>query len=319
MRCVVSDRSMSVYLAATLHSRKGQMIKQEDFVLVEMRHRQQCLAAANSAPRITGDLTSDACTAMAGEITDTGELYSPFVGLIYMFNLIVGTGALTMPKAFANAGWLISLILIIFLAFMSYMTTTFVVEAMAAANAQLRWKRWEKEVEADSSETLIMNLCPLMGMKILKSSLSFQCIVVACPTHMKSWNGWKWDRWLPCFLIKGALGSYCRARDVHCDGRVPAGTLSRITCSRAYFRWSAQTISLLCTPMMQLPGMSAQAEGQVASRQPGRSLPDTCVLFQCFIVRSWWSACYTDGNTSRKLSSELATDGARKDLTNQMS
>ncbi|KAA8585544.1 hypothetical protein FQN60_004238, partial [Etheostoma spectabile] len=27
------------------------------------------------------------------------------VGLVYMFNLIVGTGALTMPKAFATAGW----------------------------------------------------------------------------------------------------------------------------------------------------------------------------------------------------------------------
>ncbi|XP_075435925.1 LOW QUALITY PROTEIN: transmembrane protein 104 [Ascaphus truei] len=69
-----------------------------------------------------------------------------------MFNLIVGTGALTMPKAFANAGWLVSLILLIFLAFMSYMTTTFVVEAMAAANAQLRWKRWEKEEVDEGSD-----------------------------------------------------------------------------------------------------------------------------------------------------------------------
>lgn len=88
---------------------------------------------------------------MAGDITEAGELYSPFVGLVYMFNLIVGTGALTMPKAFAQAGWLVSLILLIFLAFMSYVTTTFVVEAMAAANAQLRWKRSEKE-DADISD-----------------------------------------------------------------------------------------------------------------------------------------------------------------------
>jgi hypothetical protein len=35
-----------------------------------------------------------------------------------MFNLIVGTGALTMPKAFAQAGWAVSLALISFLAFM---------------------------------------------------------------------------------------------------------------------------------------------------------------------------------------------------------
>lgn len=33
-----------------------------------------------------------------------------------MFNVIVGTGALTMPKAFASAGWLVSLILVVILA-----------------------------------------------------------------------------------------------------------------------------------------------------------------------------------------------------------
>ncbi|XP_060501453.1 transmembrane protein 104 isoform X2 [Panthera onca] len=91
---------------------------------------------------------------MAGEITETGELYSPYVGLVYMFNLIVGTGALTMPKAFATAGWLVSLVLLVFLGFMSFVTTTFVIEAMAAANAQLHWKRMEnhqEEEEEDSS------------------------------------------------------------------------------------------------------------------------------------------------------------------------
>nr|XP_006635158.1 PREDICTED: transmembrane protein 104 isoform X2 [Lepisosteus oculatus] len=90
---------------------------------------------------------------MAGGITDTGEPYSPYVGLVYMFNLIVGTGALTMPKAFATAGWVVSLALICFLAFMSYMTTTFVIEAMAAANAHLRWKRRETEKINDSDST----------------------------------------------------------------------------------------------------------------------------------------------------------------------
>uniref|UniRef100_A0A3B5ML43 Amino acid transporter transmembrane domain-containing protein n=1 Tax=Xiphophorus couchianus TaxID=32473 RepID=A0A3B5ML43_9TELE len=90
---------------------------------------------------------------MAGGITETGEPYSPFVGLVYMFNLIVGTGALTMPKAFAASGWVVSLSLIVFLAFMSYMTTTFVIEAMAAANAQLRWKRREQEETDDSDST----------------------------------------------------------------------------------------------------------------------------------------------------------------------
>ena len=34
------------------------------------------------------------------------------VAFIYVFNLIIGVGALTMPKAFANAGWLIASVLI---------------------------------------------------------------------------------------------------------------------------------------------------------------------------------------------------------------
>uniref|UniRef100_A0A3Q3KIY0 Amino acid transporter transmembrane domain-containing protein n=1 Tax=Monopterus albus TaxID=43700 RepID=A0A3Q3KIY0_MONAL len=89
---------------------------------------------------------------MPGGITETGEPYSAFVGLVYMFNLIVGTGALTMPKAFATAGWVVSIALISVLGFMSYMTTTFVIEAMAAANAQLRWKRREQE-ETDESDS----------------------------------------------------------------------------------------------------------------------------------------------------------------------
>lgn len=72
---------------------------------------------------------------MAGENTDTGDSYSTVTGLVYVFNLIVGTGALTMPAAFSHAGWLVSLLVLLALAFMSYLTTTFVIEAMATANA----------------------------------------------------------------------------------------------------------------------------------------------------------------------------------------
>ena len=37
---------------------------------------------------------------------------------MYVFNLIIGVGALTMPKAFANAGWLIATVLTTTLCFM---------------------------------------------------------------------------------------------------------------------------------------------------------------------------------------------------------
>lgn len=46
------------------------------------------------------------------------------MGLVYVFNLIVGTGALTMPKAFATAGWSLGIILITVLSFMRYILTS---------------------------------------------------------------------------------------------------------------------------------------------------------------------------------------------------
>lgn len=63
------------------------------------------------------------------------------IGLVFIFNLIVGTGALTLPAVFAKAGWCLGLILIIVLAFISYMTVTFVIESMACANAVIHWRR----------------------------------------------------------------------------------------------------------------------------------------------------------------------------------
>jgi len=82
---------------------------------------------------------------MAGDMQDlAGAQYSPLTGLIYIFNLIVGTGALTLPAAFHDAGWFLSMIIIIMLAFMSYLTATFVIESMAAANAMVHWKRLQR-------------------------------------------------------------------------------------------------------------------------------------------------------------------------------
>ena len=71
-------------------------------------------------------------------------LYSPATGLVYIFNLIVGTGALTLPAAFRDAGWALGSGLIVMLSFMSYLTATFMIEAMAAANAMRHWKRYKQ-------------------------------------------------------------------------------------------------------------------------------------------------------------------------------
>ncbi|XP_049869094.1 transmembrane protein 104 homolog [Pectinophora gossypiella] len=74
-------------------------------------------------------------------LAEGGEQYSIWVGLIYIFNLIVGTGALTLPAAFARAGWSLSTISVVFLAFLSFMNATYVIETMACANAVFKWKR----------------------------------------------------------------------------------------------------------------------------------------------------------------------------------
>jgi len=65
-------------------------------------------------------------------------MYSSGAGVAYIFNLIVGTGALALPKAVAGAGWLISIIFLLLLGSLSYITTTFVIESLSIANACYR-------------------------------------------------------------------------------------------------------------------------------------------------------------------------------------
>ena len=63
---------------------------------------------------------------------------------VYIFNLIIGVGALALPKSFSNAGLVLGTILLILLCFVSYMTTTYMIEAMAAANAYVKLEQRKK-------------------------------------------------------------------------------------------------------------------------------------------------------------------------------
>ncbi|XP_023301919.2 transmembrane protein 104 homolog isoform X1 [Lucilia cuprina] len=90
-------------------------------------------------------------------VNSNNATYSTWVGFIFIFNLIVGTGALTLPGVFAKAGWFLSLIIIILLAIISYITVTFVIEAMAAANAVKTWQNLQvlkRSYDFDSREDL---------------------------------------------------------------------------------------------------------------------------------------------------------------------
>jgi len=63
--------------------------------------------------------------------------YSRVVGFIYLFNLIVGVGALTLPLVFQQAGFVLGIFLLTTLALLSFLGVTFMLEAMAAANSEL--------------------------------------------------------------------------------------------------------------------------------------------------------------------------------------
>uniref|UniRef100_A0A7I4Z1F8 Aa_trans domain-containing protein n=1 Tax=Haemonchus contortus TaxID=6289 RepID=A0A7I4Z1F8_HAECO len=68
---------------------------------------------------------------------DTGvsTQYSTTMGFLYVFNLIVGTGALALPKAFQTAGYVLSIIVLLVSCLVSYIAATFVIEALSVANA----------------------------------------------------------------------------------------------------------------------------------------------------------------------------------------
>lgn len=88
-------------------------------------------------------------------ISHRNTTYSPAIGFIFLFNLIVGTGSLALPGALQNAGWVVGIILLIVLGAVSYITVTFVVESLAVANAISR-KRYgdTSSTEGDTQRLL---------------------------------------------------------------------------------------------------------------------------------------------------------------------
>ena len=69
---------------------------------------------------------------------------------VYIFNLIIGVGALSLPLAFSDAGYVLGILLLLMLAFMSYVTATFMVEAMATANACYKHQQRKKKTVVEA-------------------------------------------------------------------------------------------------------------------------------------------------------------------------
>jgi len=84
-----------------------------------------------------------------GAPTSPGEGYSATMGFVYIFNLVVGFGALTLPSVFYNSGYVLGSVFLAVLGAISFVTATFVVEAMASANA-IKFLRLSKRNEYES-------------------------------------------------------------------------------------------------------------------------------------------------------------------------
>ncbi|PAV74192.1 hypothetical protein WR25_08758 [Diploscapter pachys] len=88
---------------------------------------------------------------------DPNAVYQPVIGLLYIFNLIVGTGALALPKAFQSAGWVLSIVLLSISCLVSYISATYVIECLSVANAIKAKQRREGEEDdlGDSDEVIV--------------------------------------------------------------------------------------------------------------------------------------------------------------------
>ena len=64
--------------------------------------------------------------------------YARRTGNMYIFNLMIGTGALTLPLAFSQAGLTFGILTFVLLSFVSFMSASWVIETMATANAILK-------------------------------------------------------------------------------------------------------------------------------------------------------------------------------------
>ncbi|KAK6759793.1 hypothetical protein RB195_021392 [Necator americanus] len=92
---------------------------------------------------------------------DRSTQYSPSIGLLYIFNLIVGTGALALPKAFQTAGYALSVLILLISCGVSYIAATFVVESLSVGNAvHVRKRRREAEPASEFDDVVISESGP---------------------------------------------------------------------------------------------------------------------------------------------------------------
>lgn len=84
-----------------------------------------------------------------------GGTYTKKVAFIYIFNLVVGVGALALPYAVHQTGIILGTIFLAFCALLAYITITFIIETMSASNALLKIEKQKLEQEQEQEKAQI--------------------------------------------------------------------------------------------------------------------------------------------------------------------
>ena len=85
--------------------------------------------------------------------------YSPLVAAVFLLNVFLGTGVLTLPYAFVHAGLVLSAVFLLGIGTIAYITAMFLLEAMSAANALMK-RAGEEEVERADFASAIESAVP---------------------------------------------------------------------------------------------------------------------------------------------------------------
>jgi len=78
--------------------------------------------------------------------------YGAVVVNIYILNVYMGTGPIALPFGFQTGGVLLSSLFLVFVAFVAYITATFIVETLVIANLLLRFRGDIGEVGAAGAQ-----------------------------------------------------------------------------------------------------------------------------------------------------------------------
>ncbi|KAM9963946.1 hypothetical protein ACTFIW_005587 [Dictyostelium discoideum] len=88
---------------------------------------------------------------MAGGPSD-GSTYSKKTAFVYIFNLIVGVGALALPYGFSKAGLVLGLLFLAAIGFLAFITATWLIEGLSIANFILVNKKEERIIGDDDDD-----------------------------------------------------------------------------------------------------------------------------------------------------------------------